>query len=126
MTPTYWTVYFVLFGILILFIVMRRAGQISKKAAAEHLRNGALVIDVRTAKEFSGGHLTQAINMPVEEITMVLPNKVKDKNKVLLLHCQSGMRSNKAVKRLAEIGYNNAYNLGSYERAFRIVSGRSL
>lgn len=126
MTPTYWTIYFIVFGIVILFMVMRRSGQISKKAAAEHLRNGALVIDVRTPREFSAGHLTQAINIPVDDIEGIVGGKIKDKNKVLLLHCQTGMRSNKAVKKLAEIGYANAYNLGSYERAFRIVSGRSL
>lgn len=126
MNKTYWIIYFVVFGLLILFMVIRRAGQISKKVAAEHLKNGALVIDVRSPAEFFSGHLTQAINIPVDEIAAVLPSRVRDRNRVLLLHCQNGMRSYRAVKRLTEIGYTKAYSLGSYERAFRIVSGRSL
>ena len=49
---------------------------------------------------------------------------VKDKNKVLLLHCTTGIRSNLAKKRLIALGYKNAFNLGSYDRAEKIVSGR--
>ena len=49
--------------------------------------------------------------------------RVTDKNQVLLLHCHSGARSGMARKRLIELGYTQAYNLGSYERAAR-VAGR--
>ena len=52
--------------------------------------------------------------------------QVKDKGKVLLLHCQSGVRSKTAKERLERIGYKNVFNMGSYERAFKIVTGRSL
>jgi phage shock protein E len=87
------------------------------------LKNGALVIDVRTPGEFGSGHLPNAINLPVEGIEFTLPAQVNDKNKVLLLHCQSGMRSGMARKKLIAIGYTNAFNLGSYSRAAQIVGG---
>jgi rhodanese-related sulfurtransferase len=48
---------------------------------------------------------------------------VQDKNQVLLLHCQSGMRSGVASKRLKRLGYAKAFNLGSYSRAARLVGG---
>jgi rhodanese-related sulfurtransferase len=46
---------------------------------------------------------------------------VKDKNQVLLLHCQSGMRSGVAKSRFKGLGYPNVFNLGSYARASHIV-----
>ena len=49
--------------------------------------------------------------------------RVPDKNQVMLLHCQSGMRSAVAVGKLKSIGYANAFNLGSLSRAKAIVSG---
>jgi phage shock protein E len=64
------------------------------------LKNGALVIDVRSSAEFNSGHLPKAINIPLEEIEIVLPRRVKDASQVLLLHCQSGMRSGAAKTKL--------------------------
>jgi phage shock protein E len=100
---------------------MKKAGQISSQDARAYLKNGALVIDVRSPGEFNSGHLPVAINIPLDEIETVLPRRVKDKNQVLLLHCQSGMRSGMAKKRLNGIGYANAFNLGAYARAESIL-----
>jgi rhodanese-related sulfurtransferase len=43
---------------------------------------------------------------------------------VLLVHCQSGMRSGEARKKLIAMGYPNVHNLGSYARAVSIVRGK--
>jgi rhodanese-related sulfurtransferase len=85
------------------------------------LKNGALVIDVRSSGEFASGHLPVAINVPLDEIETVLPQRVKDKNQVLLLHCQSGTRSGMAKTKLKRMGYPNVFNLGSYGRAETIL-----
>ena len=121
-----WTIYFVALGGLLVFMMMRRSGQIPKKAAAEYLRNGAMVIDVRSPAEFAAGHLSQAFNFPVDDVDAVLPSKVKDKNRVILLHCQTGLRSKKAKSKLERIGYKNVFDMGSYERAFKIATGRTM
>jgi phage shock protein E len=110
----------------ILYVLYKRSGQIPVKVADEHVKNGALVIDVRSSREFESGHLAQAMNMPLDEIETHALSQIKNKRQVLLLHCQSGIRSRMAVKRLEKIGYQNVYNMGSYTRAFRIVSGRNL
>ena len=105
------------------FFLLKRSGQISSKDAEALLRNGALVIDVRSAGEYSSGHLPRAINLPLDDIEVSLPRRVRDKNQALLLHCQSGMRSGVAKKKLKALGYANAFNLGSYGRAAQIVDG---
>jgi rhodanese-related sulfurtransferase len=53
-----------------------------------------------------------------------LPGREADKSRVILLHCQSGMRSGLAKRKLNRLGYSKAYNLGSYDRAAQIVSGK--
>jgi phage shock protein E len=119
-----WTTILVAFAVLAILFFLKRPGQISSKDAQAHLKSGALVIDVRTPAEFSSGHLPSAINLPLDGIEASLPRRVQDKRQVLLLHCQSGMRSGAAVKKLQGLGYANAYNLGSYVRAEQIVGGK--
>lgn len=116
-----WIGFIVVMVLALAYLYMKRSGQISSKEAIEHLRNGAMVIDVRSAQEFESGHILQAYNMPLDRIDVLAPTAVKDKNKVLLLHCATGIRSGLAKKKLEEIGYKNVFNLGSYDRASKIV-----
>jgi len=106
------------------YMLMKRSGQISSKEAGEYLRNGAMLIDVRSMDEFESGHILQAYNMPLDRIDILVPSAVRDKNKVLLLHCSTGVRSGMAKKKLEDMGYKNVFNLGGYERASKIVMGR--
>jgi len=108
-------------ALVLLFLLLKRSGQISSDAAQSHLKNGALLIDVRTPAEYASGHLPNAINIPLDQIEANIPRRVQDKNKVLLLHCQSGMRSGMAKSKLKKLGYPNSFNLGSYARAEGIV-----
>ena len=118
------TVALVILLVIALVYALKRTRQISSTDAMALLKKGALVIDVRSAAEFKSGHLPKALNLPLEQIEELLPRSVKDKNQVLLLHCQSGMRSGAAKTRLKGLGYANVFNLGSYARAAHIVSAR--
>jgi len=104
-------------------LLLKRAGLISPRDAHAYLQTGALLVDVRTPGEFSSGHLPKAINIPLDQIEVSLPGRVADKSQVILLHCQSGMRSGLAKRKLNRLGYSKAYNLGSYGRAAQIVTG---
>lgn len=108
--------------VIALGYALKRTRQISSTDALALLKKGALVIDVRSAAEFKSGHLPKALNLPLEQIEELLSCTVKDKNQVLLLHCQSGTRSGVAKTRLKGLGYPNAFNLGSFSRAAQIVS----
>jgi phage shock protein E len=119
-----WVAFIVVLVLALAYMFMKRSGQISSKEAGEYLRNGAMLIDVRSVNEFDSGHILQAYNMPLDRIDVLVPSEVRDKNKVLLLHCSTGVRSGMAKKKLEEMGYKNVFNLGSYERAGKIVMGR--
>ena len=97
--------------------MLKKSGQIPAREALARLKNGALVIDVRSPGEFASGHLARAINIPADEIETGLPGRVKDKSQVMLLHCASGMRSGLARQKLQALGYTHVFNLGSYQRA---------
>jgi rhodanese-related sulfurtransferase len=116
-----WTTVILVVAVIAVVLILKSVGQISIQDALTHLKNGALVIDVRNAGEFRSGHLPMAINIPIKELESVLPKRVKDKDQVLLLHCLSGGRSAMAKSKLKSLGYTNVFNLGSFARARKIV-----
>jgi phage shock protein E len=115
---------FVVIAFLALVYLLRRSREISSKNAKAFLKHGALLVDVRSATEFTAGHLPKAVNLPLAEIESAVTRRVKDKHQVLLLYCQSGMRSGAAKSKLTAMGYDHAFNLGSYARAASIVTGK--
>ncbi len=111
----------VLAVLVAVFLLVKRIGQISLRAARDYVEKGATVIDVRTESEFAAGHLRGAVNMPLDRIEAMAALRLKDHNQVLLLHCQSGMRSAVAAKKLTRMGYTRTFNVGSYARAARMA-----
>jgi rhodanese-related sulfurtransferase len=73
--------------------------------------NGAEIIDVRSEQEYAEGHIDGAINIPEYKINLNITNVLKNKNKEIVLYCQSGHRGKNAYKKLAKLGYKNVYNL---------------
>jgi phage shock protein E len=119
-----WIPFAVVLALMAGYMYMKRSGQISAKDAAEYVKNGAMVIDVRSANEFESGHLLQAYNFPLDRVEMTVPSAVRDKEKILLLHCSTGVRSRLAQRKLEGLGYKHVFNLGSYDRASKILMGR--
>lgn len=101
---------------------LRSKAALPADAAQNHLRAGALLVDVRTPEEFKSGSLPGAVNIPVNALKSGIANHAPDKGKVVLLHCQSGRRSAGAEKELRAMGYTNAFNIGSFSQARKIVN----
>ena len=116
-----WTVLLVIAAMIVIVFLLKRGGEIPAAEARDQLQQGAVVIDVRSPGEYNGDHLQGAINIPLDVIESAVPQRVQDKSQVLLLHCQSGVRSAMAMRKLKAIGYTNVFNLGSLERARDIV-----
>jgi phage shock protein E len=83
-----------------------------KAAAKDKIKQGALVLDVRTAQEFSGGHYTGAKNIPVQELKSRLA-EVGPTNKAVVVYCRSSNRSASAKKILLDAGYTDVTNAGA-------------
>lgn len=66
-------------------------------------------IDVRTPDEYSAGHATRAVNIPLDTLNANLDKL--EKNEPVYVICQTGNRSKKAAVMLKEAGFNNILNV---------------
>ena len=81
-------------------------------------RDDITLLDTRTIKEYSSGHVDGFINIPVDELRERI-NEI-DKNKPVYVMCQSGIRSYIATRILANLGYD-AYNYSGGYRLYTII-----
>ena len=106
---TLWIAVIVVAGAV--FFAMRAAAGKDTPAAKEKIKQGALVLDVRTAGEFAGGHYEGAINIPVQELKSRL-SEAGPKDKPVVVYCHSGIRAASARKILLATGYTDVTNAG--------------
>ena len=74
--------------------------------------SGYILLDVRTAQEFSEKHIPGAINIPNEAIGSEEIPELPDKVQLILVYCRSGNRSKQASQKLAALGYTNIVEFG--------------
>lgn len=72
---------------------------------------GTQIIDVRTLTEFQNGHISQAQNIPLQDLKMA--KEKLDLRKPVITCCASGVRSASAKIILQNAGFE-AYNGGSW------------
>lgn len=75
------------------------------------VKNGAIIVDVRSRGEFQSGHIAGAQNIPLDTLTTQY-SKIP-KGKVVITCCASGMRSASAKSILKSKGYET-YNGGGW------------
>ena len=80
---------------------------------AELVKQGAIILDVRSKSEYTSGHIKGSINIPVDQLVKNL-SKLKDRNKTIITCCASGSRSSMAKSILKSNAYVNVYNGGSW------------
>jgi phage shock protein E len=88
-------------------------------AARQAIAAGALVIDVRTAEEYGAGHVTNAVNIPVDgfadRLSQVAQLAANDKAKAIVVYCAAGKRAARAKQMLDGAGYTHVVNGGGYD-----------
>lgn len=83
------------------------------------IKDGAYLVDVRTPQEFAGGSIKGAINIPLDKVKSQL-TKFKDQ-KHIIVFCRSGNRSSKAKSILAQNGFANVTNGGTWDNVNQFV-----
>ena len=61
------------------------------------------IVDVRDPEEFTEGHIPGAVNMPVASFAS--QSHTLDKEKQIIVYCNSGGRSYNAYRKLMKLGY---------------------
>lgn len=98
--------------------IKRIFGMGHKTDYGELVKQGAIILDVRSRSEFAGGHIGNAINIPVDELGRNL-SKLKNKEQSIICCCASGMRSGAAKKILESNGYTAVHNGGGWAGLMR-------
>jgi rhodanese-related sulfurtransferase len=112
-------------GGLLLWPVMQGAATSGLSPANAVLlmnREKAVVVDVCETAEFAAGHIVGAKNIPLGELEAKLVAAVKNKNLPLILVCQTGARSGRAVAIAKKLGYEQAQSLGGGLAAWRTAN----
>lgn len=74
-------------------------------------RQDALVVDVREQAEFAEGHLPAARNVPVKEIEARAADLKKFFKRPLIVVCQHGDRSRRALEAFRKAGFTQVFSL---------------
>ena len=86
----------------------------------EYLKEGAVVIDVRTVQEFQGGHVKSSKNIVLNNIPSEIA-KIKAMNKKVIAVCRSGARSGQATSFLKQNGID-VINGGPWQNVAKFVN----
>ena len=84
---------------------------------SELIKNGAVIIDVRSKGEYQGGHIKGSQNIPLDTLSANIAKLKKDK--AIITCCASGMRSASAKGILKSKGYTNVHNAGAWQNLKR-------
>ena len=102
--------------------------QINAEEAATMMEEESsyIILDVRTAEEYSEKHIPGAINIPNETIGTEDIPELPDKEQLILVYCRSGNRSKQAAEKLVKLGYTNIVEFGGInDWTGKTVSGAS-
>lgn len=121
---------FLIVSILLLLAVASPALSLSSQkqnpcdVVMKKVRQGALLVDVRTKEEFMAGTLPGSINVPFDRIESQLQLFPTDRQKEIVLFCKSGRRSELGKQTLARLGYVNVINAGGYADLIKCWSNK--
>ena len=105
---------FTSFFVLVFSELRRKANEVSSVNAADAVRlinSDAAVVDLRSADSFGRGHIVNAKNIPFDEFEGRLESLSSLKSKPVVVVCDAGITSNRAVDMLGKAGFDSVYSL---------------
>ena len=110
-------------AVLAVVIEMRhRARGASSVGTADAVRlanTGALLLDVRDAKDYEAGHIIEARNIPSAEIATRAESLKKFKEKPVIVYCDGGFTSAGAARALRASGFTKVVTLNGGLNSWR-------
>ncbi|MEH6625299.1 MAG: rhodanese-like domain-containing protein [Motiliproteus sp.] len=104
----------IIFSFTLLLISFNLAAGEREAQAWEYIKQGAVVIDVRTTEEYAQGHLQDSLHIPYQRIANQLQNLELRKDRQIVLYCRSGQRAGIAEATLVKAGYGKLFNGGGF------------
>ena len=102
-------------GMLLWPLVGRRFSKVGEVGALQATqlinRQNALMLDLREAKDFEGGHVPNAMNIPLSQLIVRAGELSKLTSRPLIAYCDRGNRSRAAGSALSKLGFAEVYTL---------------
>lgn len=74
-------------------------------------REPSMLVDVRSEADFRAGHITNAINIPLDQIEVQINKITSNSKKNIIVYCQKGVRSAQAFRLLNKLGLPKLYTI---------------
>ena len=74
---------------------------ISVADAAQSIKNGVLVIDVREQNEYDQAHIENSVLVPLSTVSAEKINEINPQNKTILIHCHAQSIKNERRSKVA-------------------------
>ncbi len=123
------------FAILLILLLRLQSNRSGRNVSAQELvnlvnREGAVVLDVRDAQEFSQGHIVDAVNMPHTAVEAHLSELNKYKEKPVIVVCKAGQNAGVVGTALHKAGFQKVSRLAGGMGEWRnqnlpVVKGRN-
>ncbi len=105
----------VLFAIVIVWVyrTKRRTSTMSQNELMARTKSetNMFILDVRSPREYSSGHIPGATNINHTELSNHLEKLRGYEDKDVVVYCERGVRAQKAQKILKTAGFSNVYHL---------------
>jgi rhodanese-related sulfurtransferase len=119
-------------GAMLVWPLVRRGagGPYATPAEATLLinRQDAAIVDVREAAEYATSHIINSRNIPLAQLKGRAAELDKQKDKPLIVVCETGQRSSGAIAILKQAGFTNLFNLqggiGAWKQAGLPTAGK--
>ena len=98
-------------GAALLAVLLSEVAACASVSEIKKVPPDALVLDVRTPKEYEEWHFPGARNIPVYLLDEQLSG-LGDKDQIIVVYCRSGSRSSSAKRLLLEAGFTHVLNGG--------------
>jgi phage shock protein E len=86
----------------------------------EALRQGATIIDVRTANEFDHGKIRNSFNIPVDRININL-ERIRHMRRPIIICSNSDSETEQVIFTLKTNGIKDIHNGGSWTRLLKMI-----
>ena len=86
------------------------------------VRDGAVIVDLRTAYEYDQGHIPRALNIPIDRLPANI-DRIRDLGKPVILCCAGGGHCWEAASILREAGISRVINGGDWQSLWRKLLG---
>ncbi len=99
-----------------------RIKEISREQADDLLEAGAILLDVRDAREYRAAHLSGAVQLSWDAVDGGIGQIAPDQSRPIVCYCAIGHRSAIAADTLQQLGYLNVSSIEGGLKAY-LASG---